>query len=324
MKLRHAISLLISIFSAIAIAPVHAQSDWPSKPIRIVVPSAAGGAADFLARSFGRYFTQQMKQPTVVENRPGAGAIIGAQAVKAAAPDGYTYLLSGMSTQAANTVLYTNLPYDPQKDFEEIGMFGIFPMIGLARKDGSLRSIADIVTNAKANPGKLTFGHHAASSLVPVELIKARAGVVMTAVPYKNVTQISVDIASGVIDFAFIDALSAAPALKGGLLAPIAVTTSKRFHALPDVPTVAEALPGYSMDGWLGLSAPAGTAKPILERMNSLLRESLSDPAIKAGLENQGLTPNAFTLEEQKAWVVADRKRWVEWLRIAKIQPQPL
>jgi len=319
-------NLLYAVLMAglFAIPAAHAQSDWPAKPIRIVVPSATGGAADFLARSFGSHFSKQTKQAAVVENKPGAGAIIGAMAVKTAAPDGYTFLLSGMSTQAANAVLYKNLPYDPDKDFDEIGMFGIFPMIGLAKKDGPIRSMADLVSQARANPGKLTFGHHAASALVPVELIKSRAGIDMLGVPYKNVTQISTDIAAGVLDFAFIDALSAAPALKGGLLAPIAVTTSKRFHSLPNVPAVAESLPGYSMDGWLGLSAPAGTPKAIMERMNSLLREALADPQIKAGLENQGMVPNAHTLAEQEAWVVADRKRWVEWMRIAKIQPQPL
>ena len=283
---------------------VHAQTgDWPAKPIKIVVPSAAGGAADFLARSFGRYFAQQAKQSVVVENRPGAGAIIGAQAVKASAPDGYTYLLSGMSTQSANPILYSNLPYDPQKDFDEIGMFGTFPMIGLAKKDGPLRTVADLINFAKANPGKLSFGHHAASALVPVELIKGATGVVMTGVPYKNVTQISVDIASGVLDFAFIDALSAAPALKGGLLSPIAVTSPQRFAALPNVQAIAEVLPGYAMVGWLGLSAPAGTPKPVLDRMNGLLRDALGDPAVKAGLEGQGLTVRAVTIDEQKAWV---------------------
>jgi len=323
MKLVSALSILVATLLIGASPPATAQDEWPSKPVRIVVPSAAGGAADFLARSFGRYFTQHTRQTVIVENRPGAAAVIGAQAVKASAPDGYTYLLSGMSTQAANPVLYTNLSYDPQTDFDEIGMFGLFPMIGLVRKDGPLRSVADIISYAKANPDKLTFGHHAASALVPVELIKTRAGVEMRGVPYKNVTDISLDVASGVIDFAFIDALSAAPALKGGLLAPIAVTSSKRFHALPDVPTVAEVLPGYAMDGWLGLSAPAGTPKPILERMNALLRDALADPTIKAGLEAQGLIPNAVTIDEQKAWVVADRKRWVEWVGIAKIQPQP-
>ncbi len=310
---------------AVALAPaVFAQSDWPAKPIKVIVPSAAGGAADFLARSFGRFFVQQTKQSAVVENRPGAGAIIGAQAVKASAPDGYTYLLSGMSTQSANLILYANLPYDPQKDFEEIGMFGTFPMIGLAKKDGPLRSVADIINAAKANPGKLTFGHHAASALVPVELIKAPTGIAMTGVPYKNVTQISVDIAAGLLDFAFIDALSAAPALKGGLLAPIAVTSPQRFAALPNTQAIAEVIPGYAMVGWLGLSAPAGTPKPILERMNALLRDALADPAIKAGLEGQGLTVRAVTIEEQKAWVAEDRKNWVEWVRIAKIPRQQL
>ena len=315
---------IVSMAAAVAWTSAQAQADWPARPIRIVVPSAAGGAADFLARTFGRHFTQATGQPAVVDNRPGGAAVIGAMAVKNALPDGYTFLLSGMSTQAANAVLYRNLPYDPQKDFDEIGMFGIFPMVGLARRDGPLRSVGDLVAQARARPGRLTFGHHAASALVPVELIKARAGVDMTPVPYKSVTQIVVDIAAGVIDFAFIDALSAAPALQNAKFVPIAVTTARRFHALPDVPTVAETLPGYSMDGWLGLSAPAGTPKPVLDRMNALLRECLSLASSKADLEKQGIVPTALGLEEQRAWVAADRKRWVEWMGIAHIQPQTL
>ncbi len=322
MKLSSVLSALIASLLAGASPLAGAQGTWPSKPIRIVVPSAAGGASDFLARSFGRYVTQETGQPVIIENRPGAASIIGAQVVKESAPDGYTFLSSGMSTQAANPVLYTNLPYTPEKDFDEIGMYGVFPMIGLVRKDSPLRSVADIISYAKENPDKLTFGHHAASSLVPVELIKARAGVAIRAVPYKNVTDISMNVASGVIDLAFIDALSAAPALNSGLLTPIAVTTSKRFHSLPEVPTVAETLPGYSMDGWLGLSAPAGTPKPVLDRMNALLRDALADPTIKSNLESRGLVPTPMTLDEQKAWVIADRKRWVEWARIAKIQPE--
>lgn len=321
MKFRGCISMIATTLLLSAGPTAHAQSEWPSKPIKIIVPSAAGGASDFLARSFGRYVTQQTGQPVIVENRPGAASIIGAQVVKESAPDGYTFLSSGMSTQAANPVLYTNLPYAPERDFEEIGMYGVFPMIGLVKKDSPLRSVADIIRYAKENPDKLTFGHHAASSLVPVELIKARAGVSIRAVPYKNVTDISMNVASGVIDIAFIDALSAAPALNSGLLTPIAVTTPKRFHGLPEVPTVAETLPGYSMDGWLGLSAPAGTPKPILDRMNGLLRGALANPEIKASMESRGLVPTPMTLEEQKAWVAADRKRWVEWASIAKIQP---
>lgn len=317
--------IVMVLAAALAALPAGAQTgDWPAKPIKIVVPSAAGGAADFLARAFSRHFTQKTSQAVVVENRPGAGAIIGAQAVKASAPDGYTYLLSGMSTQSANAILYANLPYDPQKDFEEIGMFGTFPMIGMAKKDGPIRNIADLIAAAKANPGKLSFGHHAASALVPSELVKARAGVSATGVPYKNVTQIATDIASGNLDFAFLDALSAMPALKGGLVEPIAVTSPQRFHAFPNVPAVAEALPGLSMVGWLGLSAPAGTPRPILERMNALLREAQAEPTIKAGLEGQGLTVRPVTLDEQKAWVLEDRKNWVEWVRIAKIQRQSL
>lgn len=324
MKRRDIVRLAAALPTAILPVLARARDDWPTRTVRIVVPSAAGGAADFLARGFGRYVTQRTQQPVVVENRPGGAAVIGAMVVKDAPADGHTLLLSGMSTQAANAVLYTNLPYDPARDFAEIGMFGTFPMVGLARRGGPLGSIQDIVREAKAKPGRLTFGHHAASALVPVELLKARAGIDLNPVPYKNVTQIALDIGSGIIDLAFIDALSAAPALKGPHVVPIAVTSAKRFHALPDVPSVAESYPGYAMDGWLGLSAPAATPPDALAAVNRLLADALADPAIKAGLEQQNLTPTALSLAEQRDWVVADRKRWVEWLGVARITAQPL
>lgn len=306
-----------------ALSPcVHAQTDqWPSKPVKLVVPSSPGGAADFVGRTFGRFLEQQIKQPVVVENKPGANAIIGAEAVKLAPSDGYTYLVAGNSTQAANPVLYSKLPYKPQTDFEEVGLFGPFPTIALVKKGGSFQSIGDLIAYAKAHPGRLKYGYASASSQVPTELLKARADIDAIGAPYKNITQIVTDIGGGVLDFAFLDALTAAPALQTGLLTPIAVTSPQRFGLLPNVPTVAEALPGFEMQGWLGLAAPAGTPRVIVEKMNAYIRAATEDAGVRAALERQGMTVQAATVAEHRAFVEADRARWTEWVRIAKIAP---
>lgn len=299
------------------------QADnWPSKPIRLVVPSAPGGAADFVGRTFGRYLEAQIKQTVIVDNKPGANAIIGAEAVKSAAPDGYTYLVAGNSTQSGNSAIFAKLPYDPAKDFEEVGMFGPFPTVALVKKGSPFLSVADLIAYAKANPGKLKYGYASASSQIPSELIKSRAGIDAVGAPYKNITQIITDLVGGVLDFSFLDALTAAPALQTGLLTPIAVTSPKAFPLLPMVATVADVLPGFEMQGWLGLAAPVGTPRPILEKMNSYIRSATLDPTVKAALEHKGMSVQSLSLSDHKAFVQADRQRWIEWVRIAKIPPQ--
>ena len=319
-----AIASAVLVIAAAAIAgQARAQADnWPSRPIRLVVPSAAGGAADFVGRTFGRFLEQQVKQPVVVEDKPGAGGIIGAEAVKNAPPDGYTFLVAGSSTQSANVSLYAKLPYDPQKDFEEVALIGKFPNIAMVRKDGPIRSLADLLAFARANPGKLNYGYYSSSSQVPPALLMSRTGVQMTGAAYKNITQIITDIGGKVIDFAFLDALSAAPALQGGVLVPIAVTSPERFGNIPNVPTVAETVAGFEVQGWLGLAAPAGTPRAVLERMNALAREAVQDPAIRGALERQGMIPQSGSLAEHRSFVQADRQRWAEWVRVAKIAPQ--
>lgn len=302
---------------------LQAQDAWPSKPIRFIIPSGAGGASDFVGRTFGRYVEGQLKQPVVVENRPGAGAIIGSEMIKNAAPDGYTYLVGGSSVSAANPYLYTKLPYDPVKDFDEVGLFGYFPIIGMVKKDSPIKAVSDIIRMAKANPGKVSFAYYSALAQISPELIKSRAGVDLLGVSYKNVGQISTDIAGGVVDFTFLDAIGAAPVLQSGLLRPIAVTSPQRVASMPDVPTVAEILPGFEVQGWQGLTAPKGIPHAVLERMNSLIRGLQADAAGREALERQGMivrpTPNPA---EHAKLVAADRARWAEWVRIAKIAPQ--
>jgi tripartite-type tricarboxylate transporter receptor subunit TctC len=300
--------------------PVWAQTAWPTKPIRIIGPSAAGGAADFVARTFANYVQPLIGQPVVVENKPGAGSIIGAQYVKDAKPDGYTFLLSGTSTNVANPFLFASLPYDPVKDFVEVGMFGTYPMVGLVKPGSPLKSVSDIIAQSKA--GKvLSYGYYSATSQIPPELIKARTGISVLPVRYKNITQIIVDIAGGVIDYAFLDEMSAISSI-GSMVAAIAVTSPERDANLPGVGAVAEVLPGFDMQTWSGLTAPAGTPAAILSRMSDYIRQVVSDPGVRATMGKHGMTVQYKTPKDAAAFMVEDRKRWSDFVRIANIQPE--
>ena len=303
-------------------ALAHAQGAWPDRPIRIFVPSAAGGAADLHARVFGHFLEKKVSQPVVVDNRPGAGGIIGTEATKNAPADGYNFLISTNSTHSANEFLYKKLPYDPVADFAPVGLFTTYASVGMVPAESALRSIADVIALAKAKPGEVFFGYYSSSSQVPSELVKARAGIDITGVAYRNVTGITTDLASGRIHFAFADNATATAPLQTGRVRAIAVTSLDRLPNLPDVPTVAETLPGFEMEGWIGLTAPAGTPAPVVARMNALMREAATDPAARDALEKAGMRVRAMSVEEFTAFLKADRARWEEWVRIARIEPQ--
>jgi len=307
---------------ACTFANAFAQTDtWPSRPIKLVAPSAPGGATDSVGRILGRYLEPILKQPVVVDARPGAGAVLGTQFVKCALPDGYTFLISGSSTHSANPFLFAKLPYDPQKDFRDVGMVGFIPAIGMVNKSSAIRSSTDLIRFAKANPGKLTYGYATSSSQVPPAIIKSRATVDMLGAPYKSLGQIITDLAGGTIDFAFLDIMSASPALQNPNIIAIATTSLQRLPSMPNVPTVAEALPGFEIQSWIGIAAPVDTPTPIVEKMNGLLRQALTDPVVRSSLERLGMTVQLMTMQEMADFVIADRKRWGEWVRIAKIEP---
>ncbi|ABF11109.1 Bug family tripartite tricarboxylate transporter substrate binding protein [Cupriavidus metallidurans] len=297
---------------------------WPNRPIRLIVPSAAGGAADFVARTFSAFLQKRLpaNAAVVVENRPGAGGIIGTEAAKSAPADGYTFLIASNSTHAANVSLYRNLPYDPIKDFAPVGMFGTFGTILVVPKNSPFKSLPELIRYAKAHPGNMTYGYYSSSSRVPPELLRVRAGLDYAGAPYRNITQIITDMLGGQIQFAFLDSLSAAPALQNPMLAPIAVTSSQRMPQLASVPTVAESLQGFEVQGWLGLTAPAGTPEDVVKRMSTLVSDAISEPAIRTALERQGMAPRTMTPEALRAHMVADRSRWAEWTKAAGIEPE--
>lgn len=312
-----------TVIAVLSCPPARAQDAWPSKPLRFIIPSTPGSASDFAGRTFARFIEPRLKQTVISENKPGAGAIIGAEQLKNSPADGYTYLIGGSSVSGANPVLYVKLPYDPVKDFEEVGTFGFFPIIGMVKKDGPIKSAADIIAMARANPGKVSFGYYSPLAQISPELIKSRTGIELIGVSYKQVSQISTDIAGGVVDFTFLDAIGAAPVLKSGLLRPIAVTSPQRVPSMPDVPTMAEVLPGFEVQGWSGLTTNKGTPMAVVERMNGLLRAMQTDPESKDLLERQGMVvrPTANVADHAK-FTAAERVRWAEWVKLAKIPPQ--
>ncbi|MBM3345847.1 MAG: tripartite tricarboxylate transporter substrate binding protein [Betaproteobacteria bacterium] len=311
------------LFAAVAAPLAQAQDAWPSKPLRFIIPSTPGSASDFAGRTFARFIEPRLKQPVVSENRPGAAAIIGTEALKNSPADGYTYLIGGSSVTGANPVLFRKLPYDAEKDLEEVGIFGFFPIIGMVKKDSPIKSVADIIAMARANPGKVSFGYYSPLAQVSPEIIKSRTGIELIAVSYKLVSQISTDIAGGVVDFTFLDAIGAAPVIKSGLLRPIAVTSPRRVPSMPDVPTVAELLAGFEVQGWSGLTTNKGSPMAAVERMNGLLRAMQTDPEFKELLERQGMvvTPTPSVAEHAK-FAAAERVRWAEWVKLAKIPQQ--
>lgn len=300
-----------------------AQARWPDKEVTIVVPSAPGGAADFTARALGHFITRRVPGAVVViDDRPGAGGILGTLIAKQSPADGYHFLLSTNSTHAANVSLYAHLGYDPQKDFEPVGMIGQFSTVLMVRADARLASLIDLIRLARSRPGQLNYGYYSSSSQVPAELLKSRARLDVVGVSYKNITQIITDLLGGQIDFAFMDMLSASPALENPRLRPLAVSAPSREPMLPDVQSVAETLPGFALQGWIGLHAPVDTPRPAIERMAALIAQAIADDDVQKALARRGMTVMQMTGTQMREYIRQDVLRWAGWIRLAGIVPQ--
>lgn len=299
-----------------------AAATWPSKAITIVVPSAAGGAADLSARTLAHFLTGKYGVNVVVEDKPGAGGIIGTTAVKQAAADGYTFLLSTNSTQSANQFLYKKLPYDAARDFVDVGMLGKFGTVAVVAPSSPIGTLAQLVAQARSKPGKVFFGYYSSSSRVPPELLKHYADIRIEGAAYKNITQILTDLRGGLIQFAFVDYLTAMGQIQGGNLKPIAVTGAKPNPAWPGVATTASAYPGFVVEGWLGLSAPKGTPADIVTKMNQYMKQAIADPATREKYAKLGLQPESMDVAPFQAFVKQDVQRWKEWVKTAQIPPQ--
>jgi tripartite-type tricarboxylate transporter receptor subunit TctC len=319
MRLLHFV-LVVCLVAVFAID--HAWALYPERPIRIVVPFAPGGGTDVVARTLAQEMSGDLGVSVVIENKPGAGTIIGTQAVAASAPDGYT-LLMGTFSHAVNSSLNSNLPYDPHRDFAPVALIARSFNIVVVNPKSSIRSITDLIAVAKANPDKVSYGTFGVgtSAHLAGELFKEMAKVNLTAVPYKGAAPAITDLIGGQIQVMFTTIASAASLVESGQLRAIAVTSAERSPAFPQLPTVAEGgVPGYAAESWYGLFAPAGTPVEIIDRLNQSAALAVRSESFKKLGANEGLVMVARPPEELDRYVRGEEERWRRVIQDAGIK----
>jgi len=315
--------IAVFAFAATFASPATHAQVYPAKQLRLVVPYPAGGGTDFFARLIGAQLSLQLGQQVVIENRPGAATIIGAEAVVKSAPDGYTLLLGDTATFAVNPILYKKLPYDPQKDLAPVSLTGRFALLLVVNPAKiSATTVKDLIEEAKKSPGKLDYAspgpgspHHLA-----MEMFKQRAGTQFVHVPYKGAAPAIQDLLSGQIPLMFLDLAAGAPQIKAGKLKSLAVASDKRIAALPELPTVSESgVAGFEAWAWQALAVPAGTPKDIIARLNSEYRKAIATPELRQKLIEAGIDPLQSSPEEVSAYVKSETAKWAKVISDGKI-----
>jgi len=314
---------IAAVLSVLALAPPALAQAYPSKPVRLIVPYPAGGGTDFFARAVGAQLSQQMGQPIVVENRPGAATIIGAESVAKSAPDGYTVLLGDTATFAVNPSLYKKLPYDPVRHLSPVTMTGRFALL-LVVNPSKLKSasVKDLVEEAKKAPGKIDYAspgpgspHHLA-----MEMFKQRTGTQFTHVPYKGAGPAIQDLLGGQVPLMFLDLAAGAPQVKSGKLKALAVASDKRIAALPDLPTVAEAgIAGFEAWAWQALAVPSGTPQDVVARLNAEFRKAVAVPELRQKLVDAGIDPLQSSPEDASAYIRSETLKWAKVISEGRI-----
>src|SRR5262245_25288121 len=312
------------VILALTAGPAAAQSDYPARPVRIVVPSPPGGGTDIIARVLAQYLSRTMGQQFFVENRPGAGNMIGIESVARAAPDGYT-LLFAPSTLALNSVLYRKVSYDPVRDFAPITIAATTANVLIVNTGLPVKSLGDLIALAKRQPGELTYGTPGigTSPHMSMELFKSMAGIDLRHIPYRGTAPAVTDVISGQIAATFANALTAKPQVDAAKVRALAVSGPKRIAALPDIPPVAEAgVPGYAAVQWYALLAPAGTPAEIIPRLHAEATQALKTAEMQEKLAADGAEPVGSTPDELAALIRNELDKWNKVARAANIEPQ--
>lgn len=307
-----------------ALAGQEAHAGFPERIIKIVVPLASGGGADAIARALAQEMAKDLGGSIIIENRPGAGTIVGTQAVAASEGDGYT-LLMGTFANAVNPSLNPKLPYDAHKDFVPVALIARSFNIVVVNPKSEVRSIADLIAAAKAEPDKLSYGTYGTgtSAHLAGELFKSLAGVNMTTVPYKGSAPAITDLIGGQIQVMFTTVASAASLIEGGQLRALAVTSAERSPAFPQLPTVAEAgIPGYVVESWYALFAPAKTPSDIIDRLNKSAAKAVQSEGFSKLSVNEGLVMVAAPPEELDRYFRGEEERWRKVIKAAGIKPE--
>ncbi|WPB84125.1 Bug family tripartite tricarboxylate transporter substrate binding protein [Sediminicoccus rosea] len=316
-------TLLTAAPAALAL-PAAAQ-DWPTAPIRGVVPFAAGSATDIVARLFAERMREGLGQPVVVENRAGASGLIGAEAVARATPDGNTILFGTNSTNAAANALFRRVPFDMERDFAPISLLASVPLLVAVAANSPHRTLNDLLTAARARPEAVTFASASSSQRVATEMLASMAQARMLHVPYRSSPAAVQDLIAGRVDLFVADQAVILPAAQAGQLRVLGVTTRGRSPQLPEIPTVAEAgnLPSYELFAWFVLVAPAGTPTPHIARLNAAVRQASANPELRQRLEQVlGMTVTPSTPEEAQAFMRSETVKWTNAIRAAGIEPE--
>src|SRR5512134_2416220 len=297
---------------------------YPSKPVRFIVSFPPGGSSDLIARAIAPRMSERLGQPVVVENRAGAGGMIGVDAIAKAPPDGYVIGLAAAGALSSNIHLYPSMPYHPEKDLTPISMLAMIPFF-LVAHPSQVSSLKELIETAKAKPGALSYGHGGQGSTMHLagELLNMMASIRIQAVPYKGSGPVSADVLGGQVPLGVVDVPSAIANVKAGKLRALAVTSKQRIVAAPEVPTFEEAgLPGYEAIGWFGAVAPANTPREVISRLNAEIKAALNAADVREKALAAGAEPSPSSPEEFAAYIRNETKKWGEVVRAANIKLQ--
>ena len=306
-----------------AVAATHAaEITYPTRPICFIVPFPPGGSADPLARAFGAWFSDRFGVSVIADNRPGAGTAIAHTLAAKAAPDGYTLLLGASSGLSTNPAFGTKLEYDPVKDFEPVGLAAYVPQLLVVHPSVPSKSLNELIDLAKAQPGKINFGSPGAGTPghLSIELFNTTTGAMFVHVPYKGVAPAMIDLLGGRIQAVFGSVTGTQPQVAAGRIRALATGHSKRLRSMPELPTIAELLPGFINDGWYGIFAPAGTPAPIINKLNAEMKRALANTEFSKQIEFLGQEPAGSTPQELSVWVRSELARWTKVVRDAGVQ----
>jgi len=302
-------------------APAQAQDKWPSKPITYIVPFPAGGTTDVLARLIAQKLGAALGQTIVVDNKGGAGGSLGSELASRAAPDGYTILGGTISSHAINVSLYPKIGYDPVKSFVPITLIGTNPTVLVVNQASPYKTLADVIAAAKAKkPLTSASAGSGTSQHLSLELLKSKAGIDITHIPYKGSGPAIQDVIAGQVDMMFDTTVVAGPHIESGKLRAIAVTSAKRLPTMPNVPTVAETVPGYEVMSWQAIFAPAGTPKPIVDRLHTEIAKILADADMRERIAKLGMQGADMTTEQISEFQKAEVAKWAQVIKTANIK----
>ena len=312
-----AVGLACSLAGASAIAQA-----FPARPIRMVVPFPAGAATDLAARLIGQQLSASLGQPVVIDNKPGAGGSIAAMEVIRSAPDGYTLLFSSNSAISSNVALLKSIPYDPNRDFSPVAGIGETALLLLVKSSFPAKSLPELVAYVKQRPGKVTAGYGSSTSQTGIAMLNKLAGIDTLSVPYKGIPLAVNDVLGGVTDYTFVDVGNALAQVRGGTMRALGVTSSRRSPLAPDVPAIAELLPGFDITAWFAIVGPAGLPRDVVDKLNAATMQALKAPEMNGKLAQIGLSPMPMPPEQLKTFIGTEITKWTRLVKDANIEAQ--